>query len=202
MNKRIVALLLAVFIALSLAACAGTETKEPENKAVELNVVTSYGRGDGNRKNFEAAVAAYEAKTGVRVIDGSSTSNEEWKNKVLTDFMTGSEPDVLFYFTDVDAEPFISAGRVVSIEEIREEYPDYATNMKQAMMAVAADGKHYAVPATGYWENLFVNRSVLEACGVRVPDADYDWEHFLSDCEKIRRAGYTPIACSLFEIPH
>ncbi len=202
MRKRITALLLAALTLLSLAGCAQTERQKTEDKSVELSVVTSYGRGDGNRKSFETAVAAYEEKTGVKVIDGSSTSNEEWKNEVLTDFMTGSEPDVLFYFTDVDAEPFINAGRVVSIEEIREEYPDYATNMKQAMMAVASDGKHYAVPATGYWENLFVNRRVLEACGVSIPGADYDWERFLDDCGRIRRADYTPIACSLFEIPH
>ena len=202
MKKHIAELLLAALVLFSLAGCIKTEKKKDPDKGVELNVVTSYGRGDGNRKSFEAAVASYEAKTGVKVIDGSSTSNEEWKNDVLTDFMTGSEPDVLFYFTDVDAEPFINAGRVVSIEEIREEYPDYATNMKQAMMAVASDGKHYAVPSTGYWENLFVNRRVLKACGVSLPGPDYNWDSFLRDCETIRRAGYTPLACSLFEIPH
>ena len=202
MNKRITAMILAALTLFFSSACSGKEEPTPADKGVELNVVTSYGRGDGNRKNFESALASYEAKTGVRVIDNSATSNEEWKNEVLTDFMTGSEPDVLFYFTDVDAEPFIKAGRVVSIEEIREEYPDYATNMKQAMMAVAADGRHYAVPATGYWENLFVNRRVLEACGVPIPGPDYRWEDFLDDCEKIRSAGYIPIACSLYEIPH
>ena len=202
MKKRMTALLLAALTILSLAGCGRTEEKSPSQQGVEISVVTSYGRGDGNRKNFEAAVASYEERTGNRVSDGSSISSEEWKNKVLSDFMTGSEPDVLFYFTDVDAEPFINAGRVVSIEEIREEYPDYATNMKQAMMAVAADGRHYAVPSTGYWENLFVNRRVLEACGVKIPGPDYDWENFLADCERIRSAGYTPLACSLFEIPH
>ena len=202
MNKRITAMILAALTLFFSSACSGKEEPAPADKGVELNVVTSYGRGDGNRKNFESALASYEAKTGVRVIDNSATSNEEWKNEVLTDFMTGSEPDVLFYFTDVDAEPFIKAGRVVSIEEIREEYPDYATNMKQAMMAVAADGRHYAVPATGYWENLFVNRRVLEASGVPIPGPDYRWEDFLDDCEKIRSAGYIPIACSLYEIPH
>ena len=202
MKKRITALLLAALTLLPLAGCTRPAQKKREDKGVELSVVTSYGRGDGNRKSFEAAVASFEEKTGVKVIDGSSTSNEEWKNEVLTDFMTGSEPDVLFYFTDVDAEPFINAGRVVSIEEIREEYPDYATNMKQAMMAVASDGKHYAVPSAGYWENLFVNRRVLEDCGVSLPGPDYDWESFLADCGRIRSAGYTPIACSLFEIPH
>ncbi len=205
MGKRVLALLLCALALLSLAGCVGGGGEEPTptpSSGAELRVVTSYGRGDGNRKRFETAVASYEAETGNRVIDESSTSNEEWKNEVLTDFMTGSEPDVLFYFTDVDAEPFIKAGRVVSIEEIRQEYPDYATNMKPAMMAVASDGLHYAVPSTGYWENLFVNRRVLEDCGLPLPGPDYSWERFWEDCQVIRDAGYTPIACSLFEIPH
>ena len=169
-----------------------------------LNVVTSYGGDDGNRKNFENAVKAYEESTGNKVNDGSATSNEEWKAKVLTDFETGSEPDVLFYFTNADAEPFISAGKVVSLEEIeiRAEYPDYAGNMKDSMMAVAADGKQYAVPSSGYWENMFVNKKVLEDCGVAVPGPDYTWDQFLADCETIKEAGYTPIACSLVEVPH
>ncbi len=201
--KRIAALLLAA--CLCLTACGQEKTPvaaDGGEERVTLNVVTSYGVDDGNRRNYETAVAAYEAATGNTVNDNSAVSNEEWKSRVLTDFMTGSEPDVLFYFTNVDAEPFINAGKVVSIEEIREVYPDYATNMKESMMAAASDGKHYAVPSSGYWETLFVNRRVLNACGVRIPGPDYTWDAFLEDCGKIKEAGYTPIACSLFEIPH
>lgn len=201
--KRIGALLLAA--CLCLTACGREETPpaaEVAEEGVALDVVTSYGVDDGNRRNYEAAVAAYETATGNTVNDNSAISNEEWKSRVLTDFMTGSEPDVLFYFTNVDAEPFINAGKVVSIEEIREVYPDYATNMKESMMAAASDGRHYAVPSSGYWETLFVNRRVLSACGIRVPGPDYTWDEFLADCAQIKEAGYTPIACSLFEIPH
>ena len=214
--KRLLALLLVLVMALSLVACgqsaapaeesaapsAGTENTEPAKEPVTLNVVTSYGGDDGNRKNFEAAVKSYEEATGNKVNDGSATSNEEWKAKVLTDFETGSEPDVLFFFTNADAEPFISAGKVVSIDEIRAEYPDYATNMKDSMMAVASDGKQYAVPSSGYWENMFVNKSVLDACGIEVPGPDYTWDQFLADCQTILDNGYTPIACSLVEVPH
>ena len=35
-----------------------------------------------------------------------------------------------------------------------------------------------------------------------VPTADTTWEDFLTICEKIKEAGYTPIAASLQEIPH
>lgn len=169
---------------------------------VTLSVVTSYGGDDGNRRNFEQAVQEYEDKTGNTVEDGSATSDEEWKAKVLTDYETGSEPDVLFFFSNADADPIIDAGKVVSIEEIRETYPDYATNMKEAMLAAASDGKHYAVPSSGFWENLFVNKTVLEDCGVDMPGTNYTWDQFLEDCQTIKDAGYTPIACSLFEVPH
>lgn len=203
--KRITALLLAAGLCISLSACGAdgeNAVTDSADTGVTLNVVTSYGGDDGNRRNYMAAVASYEAATGNRINDGSAVSNEEWKNKILTDFMTGSEPDVLFYFTNADADPFINAGKVVSIEEIRQEYPDYATNMKQSMMAVASDGRHYAVPSSGYWETMFVNKPVLDACGITVPGPDYTWDQFLSDCETIKAAGYIPIACSLFEIPH
>ena len=153
MKRRLVAV--SLVLALGLSGCAFSSASPEQTaatqakQAVTLEVVTSYGGDDGSRGAFEAAVAAYEAATGNKVRDGSATSNEGWKAKVLADFETGSEPDVLFFFTNADADPIINAGRVISIEDIREVYPDYASNMKQSMLAEAADGKHYAVPAAG-----------------------------------------------------
>lgn len=197
-TKKVIALSLTAAIGLSAAGEVMAGAADP----VTLSVVTSYGGDDGNRRNFEQAVQEYEDKTGNTVEDGSATSDEEWKAKVLTDYETGSEPDVLFFFSNADADPIIDAGKVVSIEEIRETYPDYATNMKEAMLAAASDGKHYAVPSSGFWENLFVNKTVLEDCGVDTPGTNYTWDQFLEDCQTIKDAGYTPIACSLFEVPH
>lgn len=219
MKRKLIALLLAAaFVCSSVAGCGGTAdepaTAPSDTEAdadadtdapaapVELSIVTSYGGDDGNRANYEAAIKGFEDATGNTVLDASATSNEEWKAKVLTDFETGTEPDVLFFFTNADAEPFISAGKVVDIATIRAAYPEYATNMKDSMMAVAADGKNYAVPSSGFWENMFVNKKVLEECNVAVPGPDYTWDQFLTDCQTIKDAGKTPIACSLFEVPH
>ncbi len=221
--KKLFALLLAALMLVLAIGCtaaptpAATEPSAPAEATkapvpeptdapkgpVQLVVVTSYGGDDGNRQNYEAAYKAYEAASGNEVLDASATSNEAWKAKVMTDFETGSEPDVLFYFSGVDANKLVEAGKVVSIDEIRAEFPDYAANMKDSMLqASPADGKKYTVPVNGYWEGMFVNKKVLADCGVAVPGADYTWDQFLKDCEVIKGKGYAPVAVSLQEVPH
>lgn len=60
--KKMIGLLLAALML--LCGCARRE-QAPQTEPVTLRVVTSFGSEDGNRRNFEAAVAAYEASTGI-----------------------------------------------------------------------------------------------------------------------------------------
>ena len=159
MKKKLLALVLSSAMILSLTACGGqgsaettdtttttetteaadTETAEAEAPAlanpVELNVTTTFAGEDGNAQNFKSAVDAWCAETGNTVSDTSATSDETFKTRVITDFETGSEPDVLFFFNGADANSFIEAGKVVSINDIRAEYPDYASNMNDDLIA-------------------------------------------------------------------
>lgn len=231
--KKIFALLLAIIMVTVFASCSGSpqtpttsssssatsssssatssstatpEATDPapaESKPVELIVVTSYGGDDGNRQNYENAFKNFEAATGNTVKDASGTSNEEWKTRIMADFETGAEPDILFFFTGVDANKIIEGNKVVSIDEIRAVYPDYASNMKDGMLPKSpVDGKQYAIPVNGYWEGLFVNKKVLADCGVEVPGPNTTWEQFMNDCQTIADKGYIPIAASLQEVPH
>lgn len=184
----------------------GTDSKEKQdtgNQSVELEVVTTFAGNDGNAQNYKNFYKEWEASTGNKVIDMSATSDDTFKTRVVTDFETGSEPDVLFFFNGADANSFIEAGKVMSIEEIRAEYPDYASNMNDELIpASLVDNKAYAVPVNGIWEAMFVNTKVLDAAGVAMPGADYTWEQFEADCQKIKDAGYAPIAAALGNIPH
>ena len=205
--KRRIALLLAAAMLLGLCGCTpnGTPTEmlPQESDAVSLEVMTSFGGDDGNRRNYEAAVEAYELASGNIILDASESSSEEWKARIMQDFETGNEPDVLFYFNGADSNAIISAGLVVPLEEIRKEYPEYASNIREDMLAPSmVDGKAYSVPVNSYVEALYVNKTVLAAAGVEMPGADYTWSQFLLDCQKIKDAGYVPIAASLQEVPH
>lgn len=218
--KRFIAALLTGMMVLSLVACSNQQTggeaaekpaaeKEVEEVAeskaepVELNITTTFAGEDGNAQNFKNAVATWCAETGNTVADTSATSDETFKTRVVTDFETGSEPDVLFFFNGADANSFIEAGKVVSIDEIRAEYPEYASNMNDELITASlVDNKKYAVPVNGFWEAMFVNTEVLAAAGVEMPGADYTMEMFKADCQKIKDAGYAPIAAALGNIPH
>lgn len=205
--KKTLALTLTLAMSLSLVACGGTSSAGDSGSSsasgTTITVVTSYGGDDGNRTNYETALADYEAATGNTVLDASETSNEEWKAKVMTDFEAGTEPDVLFYFNGVDANTLIEGDKVVSLEEIRAEYPDFASNMKDELLVPSpVDGEVYSVPVNGFWESMFVNKDVLAAAGVDMPGTDYTWDQFLADCEAIKAAGFTPVAVSLHEVPH
>lgn len=189
------------------AADAGQDAPAAEPAAsagpVELVVTTTFAGEDTNAQNYKDAVKDWEAKTGNSIVDTSATADETFKARVATDFETGSEPDVLFFFNGADSNSFIEAGKVVPIDEIRAEYPDYAANMNDDLIpASLVDGKRYAVPANGIWEAMFVNMEVLEAAGVAKPGADYTMDQFKADCEKIKAAGYAPIAAALGNIPH
>lgn len=230
MKKRMIAAMLAGTMILSVTACGNnntastgsetpapaktesTDTEESSGEAaeaaqpsgpVELTVTTTFAGEDTNAQNYKDAVKAWEEQTGNTIVDTSATSDETFKMRVATDFETGSEPDVLFYFNGADANSFIEAGKVVSIDEIRAEYPEYASNMNEDLIPGSlVDDKKYAIPVNGYWEAMFVNTEILEAAGVEKPGADYTMDMFKEDCEKIKAAGYTPIAAALGNIPH
>lgn len=231
MKKKVISMMLAGAMVLSVTACGGkedsaqtgtnTESAGAETDAgaaadagadtgaaeqegpVELVVTTTFAGEDSNAQNYKDAVKAWEAETGNSVVDTSATADETFKTRVATDFETGSEPDVLFFFNGADSNSFIEAGKVVSIDEIRAAYPNYASNMNEDLITASlVDDKKYAVPANGYWEAMFVNTEVLDAAGVAMPGADYTMDQFKADCEKIKAAGYAPIAAALGNIPH
>ena len=193
-RKSAVILTAAAVAALSIPAMA---------EGVTINVTTTYAGEDSNAQNYKDSVQAWEEESGNKVEDSSATSDEAFKSRIITDFEAGSEPDVLFFFNGVDSNQFVEQGKVVSVNEIREVYPDYASNMKDDLLGASpVDGVNYSVPVNGYWEGMFVNKEVLEQAGVEVPTAETTWDEFLADCEAIKEAGFTPIAASLQEIPH
>ncbi len=187
------------------ATPAAEATPTPDAAAATIRVVSMFGGSDPNRESFEAAVKKFETETGNKVQNESATVDDAWKSRVLSDFEVGSDPDVIQMFTSSDSDPLISAGKIVSVEDIKAVYPEYAANMSDAAMANVqlkspVDGKVYGVPTNGYWEAVFYNKALIKEAGY---DAfPTDWNEFLKMCDALVAKGITPIAESLAGEPN
>ncbi len=194
MKKRITLVLLFAFSLFALVGC--------EKDTTELNTLSMFGGTDANKETYEGLIAEFEKETGNVVKNRSETSDEEWKASVIIDFLTGDEPDVLHYFTGETAKPLVDSKRVVSIEEIRAEYPDFAKNINPSVL-----GTH-SVPTTGFVEGLFTNKDHFKSAESKayLDIKAMTWGQFkellaLLVEENKDIPGYYPIAYGM-DIPH
>ncbi len=215
MKKKVLsALLTAVMAVLALAGCGG---KAESNQAggssldnsldvgknpVTLKTVSMFGGTDANTEVYQAINKEFmEQNDYITIEDNSQASDEDWKVSMAADFSVGNEPDVFQFFTDATAGTILATDKFVTLEEIRAEYPDYASDTLEAALDAVTnpDGVRRAVPTTGYWEGLYCNKDLFEQCGVALPT---DWDSLVTAIKVFRENDIIPIACSLNNVPH
>lgn len=212
--KRILSVLLVLSLTLALFAGCGkeaptekeadkpaeTETKdtsdaEPEAEAVELRIVTMFGGTDPATEIFEGQLEAFMADNpNVTIKNESMTAvGDEFRTKIKTDFSTGNEADINFFFTGTDIQAIIDAGRVVPISEVQASYPDVAKEVSAGVLdsVRVADGEVYAIPMTGFYEGLFVNKELFEQYGLELPTT---WANLEKAVEVFKANGIVPFA--------
>ena len=177
------------------------DTAEAKNP-VTLKTVSMFGGTDPNKETYDAInQEVMDQYDYITIEDNSQTSDEEWKAQVNADFSVGNEPDVIQFFTDATADSIIATDKLVSIEDIRAEYPDYAKDTLDSALSAAAntDGVERAVPTTGYWEGLYCNKDLFDQYNLELPT---DWASMEKAIKTFKDNGIIPIACSLNNVPH
>ncbi len=173
----------------------GGEDKEVPSKDVELRVVTMFGGTDPSTAAFEQQLKDFmEENPQVKIINESMTSvGDEYRTAVKTDFSTGNEADVTFFYTGADVKGIIENGGVVSVEEIRETYPEYGQDITDSVLELVKefDGKTYALPLTGFYEGLFINKELFDQYDLEYPTT---WENMLTAIDVFNTNGITPFA--------
>lgn len=181
---------------------AGGSAAEATTNPVTLKTVSMFGGTDPNKEAYEAInQEIMDTYNYITIEDNSQTSDEEWKAAINADFSVGNEPDVIQFFTDATADTIVATDKLVSLEEIQAEYPEYAQDtLDSALSAVAnTDGVRRAVPTTGYWEGLYCNKDMFDQYDLELPT---DWASFETAIKTFAENGVTPIACSLNNVPH
>lgn len=205
--KKVLALVVSSVMLLTVFSGCSKKSQEESvgetgSDKVTLNTVSMFGGTDPNAKVYqEINQQVMTDNPNITIEDNSQASDEEWKAKVATDFASGNEPDVIQFFTDATANSIIATDKLMSLEDIRKEYPDYAKDTLDAALDAVTntDGIKRAVPTTGYWEGLFCNKDLFDKYNIEIPS---DWDSLVKAIETFKENGIIPIACSLNNVPH
>ena len=189
-------------LVLSLALLVMSGCLSSTSNETTLKTVSMFGEGDASHSAYIDLISDFTRNTNIIIEDVSAVSTEEWKTQTVEGIMSGENiPDVVFYFTGADSQKLLMNNSFVSIEEIREVYPDYAMNIRPSSMEFMKefDNKHYAVPVKGFWEGLFCNTDVFDQYGVVIPT---NWTEFMTAVTVFKENGVVPISASLTDVPH
>ncbi|GIO67986.1 MAG TPA: extracellular solute-binding protein [Paenibacillus cookii] len=210
-RSSLILLSMLVVFTMFLAACGKTEEKntateqpktesekpkeEAPKKDVSLRVFSTFGGTDAAREAFQAAIDEFVSKNpNVKVENDTMSANDDgFRTKVNTDMTSGNEPDVLFYFVGADAQGFVDAGKVVPLNEILDADPEWKAGFSPAALENTRqkDGNIYAVPLTGFYEGLFVNKKIFADNNLELPT---DWDKLKKAVETLSKKGIIPLA--------
>lgn len=190
MYKRIFSVLFFVLLGFLLVSCE-------KDDRVELKTISMFGGTDPHAEIYEALIAEFEEEYNVKINDSSATSDELWKTSVISAFYAGNDPDVLFYFTGATAKPLVDNKLVVSITDIRKEYPDYAKNISDSVI------DPYAVTLKGFVEGVFVNTELFTGDLASYLEKDvWTWQDYHDIAEKLIAKDIIPFALGATDVPH
>ena len=114
----------------------------------------------------------------------------EYHQKLITAFAAGDPPDV--FWMDVRTAAFAAQGSLLVLEKYLQ--PQNKTDIiASGLIEPVWKGRLYGVPMHELTEGLFVNRTMLEEAGIRIPqrlDEAWTWDQFVDVAKRLtKRTG-------------
>lgn len=194
MKKKVISVLLAAAMVTGLVAGCGSKGNDSkgsgdgEYAGVELTFWSMWSNTEPQGKVLQEAVSAWEEETG-------ATVTIEWKNRDIKNILASA----------LEAEENIDLFED-DYNRIANNYKDYVADLTDMAEAAGYADHSYAVlndqatewagflpcvteqPQVG---GVFYNQDIFDEAGVKAPTT---WAEFLDVCQKIKDAGYAPMA--------
>lgn len=203
--KKLLSLVLAAIMVLSLAACAGksdtsttaadgnaaatTEKTATSDKAKTYYVLTGSAEGNAVYAVFDTIVKDYQAEVNpdFNVEYEVITSTSDLWQKLQMYYTANTLPDIFAISNGTLSEEMIKNNKLVNITDALTE----AGHLDDVVPSLvdyftSEDGQMYMFPSTFSSEFFVYRKPVFEKYGLEVPTT---WEEFLDVCQKLKDNG-------------
>jgi raffinose/stachyose/melibiose transport system substrate-binding protein len=197
--KRLAPALVAA-VALVVAACGGSDnssgggggggsTATTSNKPVTINW-WHIQNTDPMKTVWKQAADAYHAAHPNVTIKITVLENEAFKAKLTTNMQAGKPPDIFQSWGGGTLKEQADAGLV---QDVSKQTGSWIGQLNPAAVGLyKLDGKQYGVPYNLGMVGVWYNKALFKKAGIDAPPQT--WSEFLSDVQKLKSAGITPIA--------
>ncbi len=187
--RKITALLLSLLLCLAAFCGCGEE----EAAAVTLRTMSTLGDAD-EYAVYSSLISGFSAAyPDVYIRDTTVAAAEAFRlnyDKAETYSRAGA-PHVV-YCNAADCAALLPE-YFVSLDEIREVYPDFAADLDAAALECfrQPDGSIYCLPVMGEWSAIVVNTALFDQFSVTIPS---DWSSLLYAVSELSSRGVLPFA--------
>jgi len=140
---------------------------------------------------FKRVARAYERRHPGVTIDLQAVGDQPYKDRIATLAAARKLPDVFFAWPGQYARKFADGGLAADLTPALKGTAWGRSFSSQARNAYTYGGRNYGVPVTLDAKVLAYNRRIFRKAGVQRPRT---FPQLLDVCDRIRHAGYTPIA--------
>lgn len=138
---------------------------------------------------LEDAIALFEERQeGVRVEYVSGILKEDYPEWLAEQMVLGKTPDVFLVFGG-NFHDMAEIGALKDLGDFMEQDGSFSTGefYSSALACGEYEGKQYALPYECAPKLMFVNKTILDAEGIGIPEEDWTWEEFYGICKAVTK---------------
>jgi len=210
MKKKLAMFMSMIMLAAALGGCGskeatGTDAKKTDEVAKpaeggEAKVVKLMFWDDLNTTKdlmsleYKKRIEEFNAKNNGYKIEVISSTIADYDAKLNAMVASGTAPDMFFCSPGPNMNQYVKADAVMAMDEILASDKAWSDSFLDGIFdRISYDGKKMAMPLNFAAACVFYNTEIFKKVGVEVPKT---WDEFLVVCEKVKAAGYDPIAAS------
>lgn len=196
---------LAAATAVALAACGAPGTANPGAGGASSQSLTAPAEKSGTitmvtkfadpkyAPYFESVTKAYEQANPKVTIKLEQVGDQPYKDKIRVLSASKQLPDIYFSWAGDFANKFVRAGLAADLTSVIGPDTEWGkTFSPAALKAFETKGKNFGVPIDLDAKYLAYNKAAFTKAGISGAPASL--EELIGACDKLRTAGYTPIA--------
>lgn len=138
---------------------------------------------------IDKAIKKFESENkNVKIHYYSGVLKSDYSEWISRRMLKGKMPDVFMVLTD-DFDKFSGMGVMLNLDNMMSKDSNFNPNRfyKTTLNTGKYNGKQYALPYETVPELMFINKTLLEREGIKIPDNDWSWEDMYRICSMVTK---------------